>query len=170
MAKDCKRCETANADFGPNKARADGLQVYCRCCMREIRVAGQYDKKRWATSSEQESARNREYRQANAARIKPADRAKSAARRMAKPGAIRAHNIARKHGQKLATPIWADRAAIDAIYIEARQLQEQDGIERHVDHDIPLKHPLVCGLHVPANLKVMTALENMRKHNEFRVN
>lgn len=168
QAKTCTRCATPNADFGPNKARANGLQVYCRCCMKAIRLAGQYDKKRWESSREQETERNRAYRQANAARLKPSDRLKAAKRRAEQPGVIRAHNIARKHGEKRATPAWADKSAINAVYLEARQLQMQDGIERHVDHDVPLKHPLVCGLHVAANLKVMTALDNMSKHNTFQ--
>jgi hypothetical protein len=57
--------------------------------------------------------------------------------------------------------------AINAVYAQAKELQAIDGIARHVDHEIPLKHPLVCGLHVPNNLQVLTAEENMRKHNAF---
>ncbi len=167
--KTCKKCATPNADFGPNKARSDGLQTYCRCCMTAIRLAGQYDKKRWETNREQETERNRAYRQANAAKIKPADRLKAAKRHLEHPGAIRMHNIARKHGEKRATPAWADKSAMNAVYLEARRLQQLDGVARHVDHDVPLKHPLVCGLHVPANLKVMTASDNMSKHNFFDV-
>lgn len=169
MGKACPRCAAVNAEFGPNKARKDGMQVYCRDCMTQVRVAGQYDKKRWESSRDQESVRNKAYRVANAERLKPADREKSARRRAQHPGAIRAHNIARKHGEKRATPIWADLSAINAKYTEARKLQAQDGIERHVDHEIPLKHPLVCGLHVPENLRVLTAAENMSKHNRFEV-
>jgi len=32
---------------------------------------------------------------------------------------------------------------------------------------VPLRHPLVCGLHVPANLQVLTAEQNRLKHNSF---
>lgn len=43
------------------------------------------------------------------------------------------------------------------------------GPEYVVDHVIPLKHPLVCGLHVPANLRVVLRTTNGKKGNNFYV-
>lgn len=37
----------------------------------------------------------------------------------------------------------------------------------HVDHEIPLSHELVCGLHCVANLQYLTAEENLAKGNSF---
>jgi 5-methylcytosine-specific restriction endonuclease McrA len=62
-----------------------------------------------------------------------------------------------------AQPKWADQNAILDVYKEA----EYFGLE--VDHIIPLKHPLVCGLHVVDNLQLLSREENARKNNRFSV-
>lgn len=85
------------------------------------------------------------------------------------PAKVRAYIIERRKGRKLATPAWADMAAINAIYREARSLQKSDGIERHVDHIIPLINDLVCGLHVHQNLQILTAAQNIAKRNTFEI-
>lgn len=68
----------------------------------------------------------------------------------------------------LATPPWADMAAIEAIYEQAARIALETGVPHDVDHEIPIKHPLVCGLHTEANLRIMTARENRVKRNSFR--
>jgi hypothetical protein len=60
-----------------------------------------------------------------------------------------------------ATPAWADLAAIKRIYARAAEL----GF--HVDHIIPLRSKLVCGLHVETNLRPLPPVDNMKKHNSF---
>jgi hypothetical protein len=69
---------------------------------------------------------------------------------------------------KLATPKWADTNKIQEMYEERAQLSASGQIY-HVDHIIPLNHPLVCGLHVEGNLRVIPKEINEKKNNNFEV-
>jgi len=53
------------------------------------------------------------------------------------------------------------------MYEEAQRLSKESGRQYHVDHIIPLRGGEVCGLHVPWNLRVIGAQENMRRSRVF---
>jgi hypothetical protein len=75
-----------------------------------------------------------------------------------------------RRGAKLRRiPPWADRAAIMAVFEEAKRLTAETGVPHEVDHEIPLQGELVSGLHTHANLCIRTRAENRRKGNKFRV-
>lgn len=74
---------------------------------------------------------------------------------------VNQRNAARRALCSKATPAWADKNDIADAYLEARHMR------LHVDHIVPLNHPLVCGLHVWDNLQLLTPIENMRKNNRF---
>lgn len=102
---------------------------------------------------------------------KAAKRASVAARRLAarrkwklaNPGIVNAHTAARFAAKMRAVPAWADRDEIQRIYVAARA----SGM--HVDHIVPLRSPIVCGLHVQDNLQLLPPVENIRKGNRLMV-
>lgn len=83
----------------------------------------------------------------------------------ANPGRVVAHAAARRGSVQRATPPWADLKAIAAIYAEAARRQRGTGVRYHVDHIVPVQGRNVSGLHVAANLQILTQAENLRKHN-----
>ena len=84
-----------------------------------------------------------------------------------KTDAVRKKNRSRKSQVSHATPAWADREKVDEFYKEAKERSEFFGEPYHVDHIIPLKHRLVCGLHNEFNLRVVRRGENLKKGNNF---
>ena len=78
----CTRCQESS-DFGPNKARPDGLQFYCRACVRDLangyRAANpekfkERDRRHAAKFAEKKAATTREWRAANLEYARARDR------------------------------------------------------------------------------------------------
>ena len=70
------------------------------------------------------------------------------------------------------TPNWLtdfDHLKINCIYQVAAMRTRESGMKWHVDHIIPLQGKIVSGLHVPSNLRIIPASENMRKNNLYEV-
>jgi hypothetical protein len=63
-------------------------------------------------------------------------------------------------------PAWADKKAIAAIYLQAREFRDA-GIDCEVDHIYPLQGEFVSGLHCEANLQIISCAENRSKQNRY---
>ena len=77
----------------------------------------------------------------------------------------------RAKGVKQAKPKWLTEDHeffIEEIYSLRDLRTEVTGVVHHVDHIVPLKGKDVCGLHVPWNLQVITAKDNLSKSNSLR--
>lgn len=68
---------------------------------------------------------------------------------------------------KRATPPWSETEQIHALYRKAKQLSASTGVRHSVDHVVPLKGEYVCGLHVMANLQILTYAANVQKGNKY---
>lgn len=91
--------------------------------------------------------------------------------RKANPGKMNAKNARRRAAKFNATPEWLTKKQlleIEEFYIEAVRLTKETGIKHQVDHKEPLQSKDVCGLHVPWNLQILTAEENIRKGNKIK--
>ena len=76
------------------------------------------------------------------------------------PELVNANTAKRRAAKLQAIPPWADLEKIKDFYKNCPE-------EHHVDHIVPLRHSLVCGLHVSENLQYLTAEENLKKGNSF---
>ena len=60
---------------------------------------------------------------------------------------------------------WANQFFIEEIYDLAHRRSRLTGIRWDVDHIVPLRSKIVCGLHVERNLQVITHRQNCQKRN-----
>lgn len=170
--KRCNVCQSLKprSDFSKRKASTDGLNYTCRACAAlrcaKWNAAHPTAHAEWYDNNRDHKREHfRQWRKAHA------DHVKQSYRTWAKANKARINAlIAKRNAIKLnATPKWADQVAIRAIYKEATRMTAVTGIRHDVDHIVPLRHPCVCGLHVPANLQILTSDENKRKSNQFNI-
>lgn len=62
-----------------------------------------------------------------------------------------------------------EQFAIAEIYSISHLRSQMTKVKHHVDHIIPLKSDLVCGLHCSSNLQVIEWIHNIKKHNNFNI-
>lgn len=94
------------------------------------------------------------------------------AHRSANKAEYNARASKRRASKLNATPSWLTtehKEQIRELYEICQAFKLFTGLKYHVDHIIPLVHPLVCGLHVPWNLQILEEKDNLRKNNKFEI-
>lgn len=173
-AKVCRRCEAQKPSscFRLDARYVDGLSSWCVDCHRARNSQWAKDNRARLTEKakhyreahrEQSRASNRRFKRSNAEKV----RADARDWALSNKGRRRASAAAHKASKLMATPAWADLAAIRRIYQLAAKAEEITGVRMHVDHVIPLQHSLVCGLHVPHNLQILPGAFNEAKRNHW---
>lgn len=147
----CVVCARVNQNKWDARNR-EKLKTYC----------AKYD----AANRERRRARAREYRQNHP------QQAATATKKWRDNNLhiLAAHTSKRRARILRAMPPWVNASDFVEIYNERARLSKQTGVDYQVDHIVPLKHELVCGLHVPWNLQIIEAAANRRKHNKFSIN
>jgi hypothetical protein len=170
----CARCKASKPTqaFTPRPSRKRGYHSFCKPCVAAAtKVSAAQDREAYL-------ARRKASYAARAARERPkaidryhanrdAHMASTAAWKRENPDKIRVYNRERKARKARATPLWADKTAMRVLYEEAVKLSVETGIEHHVDHVVPLRSKLVCGLHVETNMRVITKALNVSKRNRL---
>lgn len=187
--KFCRLCRKDKpfSMFTPRKQGKDGYQSYCKACYAERRrayVLENYEKTKECTikfkskNPEKIKAMKLRYRENNPEKVKAArkiayDKNKETELEKAReykrnnPHIIREITASRQAKKKSATPSWFNKIMVRDLHRKAVKLREETGIEWHVDHIVPLKSKLVCGLHWHGNMQLLPASVNQSKSNRL---
>lgn len=174
MRKRCIACKKRRAlsQYYARDNTKDGLSGTCKLCYRarrreryrerreeEIKYSAEYAKKNLeahAANSRRSYRKHRKKRlaamKAFKSRLVQSDRGYSAARNAMSMAALSNR-----------VPGWAKFRDFLPVYNESAR----KGANHVVDHIVPLRGRMVCGLHVAYNLRVITRLRNARKANSF---
>ena len=164
----------AHYEANSDKAKARDKAYYeanldkAKACRKAYREA----------NSDKEKARSKAYREANPDKVKAYHKAfrqanpdKVKARRKAISDMLNAATAKRRAKKLHATPSWLTNQDLEHIkffYSLAKDMESLTGAKYHVDHIVPLQGRNVSGLHVPWNLQVITATNNLSKSNKVQ--
>lgn len=160
--KTCSKCkeEKLFSEFSRSLKKKDNLQNQCKSCVRE------YQK----LNKERRSGYKQKYNESNRDKILNDYRKYRKIYRSINKDKINALNAKRRADKLQATPNWLTKEElqqIEELYEIAQAFKLYTGDAYHVDHIVPLQGKNVCGLHVPWNLQVIPAKENLSKHNKL---
>lgn len=163
--KECSKCKEEKSfdSFHKNSSNKDGYNYQCKTCRKE--GCAKYFSSLPLEEKQKRVELKRKWVQDNPEHVK--EYAKAYAQRNL---ALRAATQKKREAAKQKRiPSWltdSDLLRIRCYYQVASMRSKETGFKWHVDHIVPLQGNNVSGLHVPWNLQVIPALENLRKHNK----
>lgn len=184
LQKLCNRCKQDKpvGGFYANKRMKDGLNTFCVACHKADNVRRkavnrtnpefkeaerEYKKLYRAQNSLEHASYMQEWRKVNK------DHTQQYGKKYREANKAFVNFLCQKRKIALTnrTPPWLsedDLWAIQEAYLLAEKRTQLFGFSWHVDHVIPLRGKNVSGLHVPNNLQVIPAIDNLRKTNKYR--
>ncbi len=168
--KTCIKCNKifSYKAFYKNSHMKDGYLNKCKACLKDevnTVAARKAAKKYRQTHPEKIKAYNKKYKSNPINNLIHKERMKEWHR--INKGLSNSYKAKRRAFKLKATPKWSELEDIKEVYIKARSISVETGIQHHVDHIIPLIHSKVCGLHVLANLRIISYTDNLRKGNKL---
>jgi hypothetical protein len=169
LTKVCTGCNLEKTVYCFHKSKLGkyGVAAVCKDCRTAYRK--QYNKLNRATArkyqqdhSDEHKSANLRYRQANKKIIAE----KNKKYRKDNSDKVNANTALRRASKLQATPPWIDLESVKAIYKQAAEATI-NGIPTHVDHIVPLRSNVVCGLHCEANLQLLSSSNNASKGNRW---
>ena len=177
----CTKCgiEKDTAEFNKLSKSADGMQYHCKSCKSEYqrnnpKRKASVDKYRIANKeaclqrSKDSQAKNRQHYSAMSIKWQRENRDRNLENRRKLYRLNSAKDIARsrrragriRHGEMIMNK--AEAAEVQGLYDFCKIFRQFE-----VDHIVPLNGKTVSGLHVLANLRVLSVSENRSKGNKF---
>ena len=171
--KQCGHCKQVKeaVSFYKDKHKKSGLTSHCKDCIRLYKEANKESIRTYVKEYEEKNANKiAERKQAYYYKNKESINKRNSEYR--KTNKAKSNTLTRKYqADKLKrTPTWLtqhDYKVMESKYAIAAWLSAVVGIEYHVDHIIPLRGKTVSGLHVPDNLSVIRAKDNLEKSNKY---
>lgn len=154
MVKRCPECQETKLlqDFYKNRSTQDKHSAYCKVCTK-AKMSEYYANNKVDIQRRREPVRKTE-------KYKTEASARSSKWAKDNPS-LHWNNTRSRRMAMVIRSFDSERIAVNEFYINRPE-------GHHVDHIVPLKHPLVCGLHVVANLQYLTSSDNDSKGNKFR--
>ncbi len=176
MNKKCRKCgiEKPPAEFYKYARGKFGVTAHCKQCVL-ARTKKYYEQnkdkyKKWNKASYANNIVRAKERAAAAYKNASPERLAELRKRSDEywrthPAELSEKNSRARFHRTRAVVAWRNKFYVREIYSLARLRTRLLGIVHHVDHIVPVVHPLVCGLHNEFNLAVLTGKENILKSN-----